>query len=241
MKLRNTRMLTYGHGMRKALAVVVALIAVVAVAQTVTDQYKIDLGPKDHKADHVFEQRVRIDGALTVNGATTAISNGAYFDGGITVNGALAVDGGLTVNSSLSVTTTTSLNGEVKIDAGVYVNSSVFVDGGLTIGGDGTALIRSQAVSFAYDFPSLDPVSVFGLPCAETGVVSLTGAAFGDQCLIASNLGQDGGALLLDLADLTCRVSSSGRVTAKLCMRASTDGGSVYDLGDAGFFLRTFR
>ncbi len=92
--------------------------------------------------------------------------------------------------------------------------------------------------SASWDFPQLDVSSVFGLPCNETAAVTATGALLSHACAASTNLGMDGGAALIDLADLTCRVSAANAVKFKLCLRASTDGGTTYNLGDAGFYAR---
>lgn len=53
-----------------------------AHAQTVTDQYKRELKPRDWVADQVMEQRLRLFGSLTVDGGcigcTTAIGSFTY-------------------------------------------------------------------------------------------------------------------------------------------------------------------
>ncbi len=104
----------------------------------------------------------------------------------------------------------------------------------------GTQSRFSAVASFTWDFPSLDPVTVFGLPCSETNTVTITGAAVMDKCRISSNLGADGGTALLDLATLDCRAVAGGAV-GRLCMRVSTDGGSTYNLHDAGFSIEVSR
>ena len=154
--------------MRK-LFLLATFLATAALAQTVTDQFKVDLGPKDHKADHVFEQRVYVVGRLLTDGGCIGCSTG--------------------------IGTTT------------------------------------------WDFPALGN-GALDAPCAESANVTIPGALILDGCDPATNLGADGGAVLLSTANLTCR-AGNGFGVLKLCVQL-TDGGS-YDLGDAGFTLRTSR
>lgn len=90
----------------------------------------------------------------------------------------------------------------------------------------------------SWDFPALEVVDALGTVCSETAAIPIAGAAIGDSCDVSSNLGADGGAGLAILADITCRVSAAGVGKAKLCLRSSTDGGTSYNLHDAGFYLR---
>ncbi len=58
--------------MRKLVfAALFVFAAAVAYAQTPTAQYKTDLGPKEHVADHVFDQRVYVAKVLTTDGGLT--------------------------------------------------------------------------------------------------------------------------------------------------------------------------
>lgn len=98
----------------------------------------------------------------------------------------------------------------------------------------------SNSTFFGYDFAQLDVSAVFGLPCIETVPVTVTGAAFNDSCDMTSNLGQDGGTALNNLVDLTCRATTNAAI-GKACLRASTDGGIVRDLPDAGYTVRVTR
>ncbi len=115
-------------------------------------------------------------------------------------------------------------------------NSALTVSDGLT-----WRTASPILASAAWDFPQLDVSAVFGLPCNETAAVTATGAVMSDACASSSNFGVDGGALPPDLVDLSCRVSATNAVKFKLCLRASTDGGIVYDAPDAGYFARVLH
>lgn len=98
-------------------------------------------------------------------------------------------------------------------------------------------LTGSHAGTTTYDFGTLSNV-VGGFPtCQESWAITSTGSQLGDQCLAGSNLGVDGGAVLLTEATLGCAVSAADVTKVKLCVHF-TDGGT-YDLHDAGFFTRT--
>lgn len=103
----------------------------------------------------------------------------------------------------------------------------------------GTLARFSNTASLTWDFPSLSNGTTLGTPCSETDPVSVPGAVITDGCNVASNLGLDGGALLLSTATLSCTVSAAAAATVKLCVQF-TDGGS-YNLTDAGFTVRIFR
>lgn len=113
-----------------------------------------------------------------------------------------------------------------------------YLDGGVAIGPSGTFIGGSYSGSIAWDFPALGNTAL-DTPCSETDPIVTTGAAIGDSCSASTNLGADGGAGLLSTATLSCRVSAANRAIAQLCVRL-TDAGS-YNLGDAGFSVRTFR
>ncbi len=112
----------------------------------------------------------------------------------------------------------------------VFIAGSLRVDGGIIGGTTGFG-------STSYDFPSLGN-NALDTPCAESSSVTIPGALIGDGCMASSNLGSDGGSALLSTAQLRCR-ATTGAGVLQLCVQL-TDGGA-YDLGDAGFYLRTFR
>jgi hypothetical protein len=122
-----------------------------------------------------------------------------------------------------------------------------YLKGGFFAGSGSTANTANRvtnmlAGSTTYDFPALGNAPV-DTPCATTWPVTVSGASgvgarIGDPCAVASDLGTDGGAVLLSTAQLTCQVTAAAQATVKLCVHL-TDGGS-YNLGDAGFFVRTF-
>ncbi len=130
------------------------------------------------------------------------------------------------------VRTNTSLPSAAAYTGYMAFNST---SGALTVS-DGTAWRTASPIvgSVAWDFPALGN-GALDTPCSETGAITATGAAIGDGCSPASNLGMDGGAVLLSTATLSCR-SATDSAFVKLCVQL-TDGGS-YDLGDAGFTVR---
>lgn len=88
-----------------------------------------------------------------------------------------------------------------------------------------------------WDFPALGNTAL-DTPCSETANCNLPGAAIGDSCIAGTNLGVDGGAVLLSTATISCRATTNA-IVFKLCV-SLTDAGS-YNLTDAGLFGRVIR
>jgi hypothetical protein len=68
--------------MKRALLVGLSLVATLAIAQTVTDQYKVTLQPQYLKADMVMGQRLHVQKAVRFDGGTigahTAVGTGSW-------------------------------------------------------------------------------------------------------------------------------------------------------------------
>lgn len=121
-----------------------------------------------------------------------------------------------------------------------WMKAGAFIGASATTSAD-NKISNSRACSLSYDFPEVNNNPVSGGPaCLESSTASCPTVKIHDTCLISSNLGEDGGAVLIREAQLSCRTVTDG-VVAKLCV-SFTDAGSSskYDLGDAGFFFRTF-
>ena len=89
----------------------------------------------------------------------------------------------------------------------------------------------------SWDFPAVGGGSTV---CSTSATCAATGVNFGDNCIINSNFGQDGGLPMPPGLALRCHSRVDG-VTFELCNFAADAGGlAPIDIADSGFFFTTF-
>lgn len=89
-----------------------------------------------------------------------------------------------------------------------------------------------------YAFPALQSDNS-GPVCALSNAATVPGATMGMGCVVSSNIGSDGGAVLSSDVTPTCRVSATGAAKVQLCLHVA-DAGTV-TVADAGWILRVIN
>jgi len=96
--------------------------------------------------------------------------------------------------------------------------------------------VPASCTRAAADFPLLGS-AVDQRICAQTPAFTVSGALLGDACLASADY--DGGFTLPPEVTMSCDVTAADSAKVRLCSRF-VDGGT-FDVGDAGYFARTFR
>lgn len=106
---------------------------------------------------------------------------------------------------------------------------------GVKIGASGTTITNSPAGTLAYDFPALSgPAGELNTTCALSGTVTVTGAKFGDVCVLGIDQ-----APVNEFGTLVPYVTATNQAKVQACAVGLTDGGA-FDMPDASYTVRCF-
>ncbi len=135
--------------------------------------------------------------------------------------------------AAITVSGTTLIRLNSAVDLAVGASLQLVWDGVNWVALDS----RPGVGSLAYDFEAL----VAG-QCSKSHLAAVPGALLSNACAASTNLGMDGGAVLSEVAVLTCQFTSDGVGQIQLCAHGQSDAGVLgFDLHDAGFFLRVIK